>query len=98
MKPIYWLGLLLCTFGTQAAENGMITVHPQPLDTILTNPGIGVETFQDNWGMPLQTPEQYPATTVDYYRFYWDELEPQEGQINFAMLDSIIAKAKAQTP
>lgn len=98
MKPIYWLGLLLCTFGAQAVANGMITVHPQPLDTILTNPGIGVETFQDNWGMPLQTPEQYPATTVDYYRFYWDELEPQEGQINFAMLDSIIAKAKAQTP
>ncbi|MGL4268526.1 MAG: beta-galactosidase, partial [Plesiomonas sp.] len=98
MRPVLGIGLMLCAMSVSAAaDSGVITVRPQPLDTILTNPGIGVETFQNNWGVALSA-AQYPQTTVNYYRFYWNELEPQEGQINFAMLDSIIAQARAQTP
>jgi hypothetical protein len=31
-----------------------------------------------------------------YYRWYWDELEPEEGKFNWVMVDSVIAAARAR--
>ncbi|MDR4472418.1 MAG: beta-galactosidase [Nitrospira sp.] len=40
--------------------------------------------------------DEYPHTTVAYFRWPWAELEPAEGQYNFALVDGIIAQAKAK--
>ena len=39
---------------------------------------------QRNW------PKNYPATAVTYFRWFWDELSPQPGVINFDYIDQRI--------
>ncbi|MFM5116073.1 DUF4832 domain-containing protein [Aeromonas hydrophila] len=76
---------------------GTLTLNPEPVNDLLNNPGVGLEEFHDSWGQTLSL-EQHPTTTVDYFRFYWSELEPAEGQYNFALIDAAIAQAQHETP
>lgn len=80
-----------------AWQTANITTHPEALAGPITNPGIGVETFHNSWGVTL-TPAQYPETGIDYNRFYWSDLEPEEGRYNFEMLDKIISDNGSKTP
>jgi len=63
-----------------------------PVETyeVLVNPGMGFTTqsFIDG-DVP-----GYPQSTIAYYRWYWDELEPEEGKFNWVMVDSVLAKAR----
>lgn len=68
-----------------------ISVNPQAMTTVIRNPGVGVERFMGN-KLPLA---QYPATGIEYYRFYWSDIEPLPKQYNFALLDNVIANIKA---
>ncbi|EGQ9934580.1 DUF4832 domain-containing protein, partial [Vibrio vulnificus] len=54
-------------------DEGIVTVYPTELSGPISNPGMGVETFHNNWGATLST-AQYPEAGIDYYRFYWNEL------------------------
>lgn len=74
-----------------------ITVHPAALSGPITNPGIGVETFHNNWEVPLPL-ELYPESGVDYFRFYWTDLEPEEGEYAFGMVDRLLAQNRAALP
>lgn len=74
-----------------------ITVYPTALTGPVTNPGMGVETFHDNWGSTLSSSE-YPDAGIDYYRFYWNELEPEEGRYAFDKLDKILSENRHETP
>ncbi|WP_394125912.1 DUF4832 domain-containing protein [Vibrio hepatarius] len=70
------------------ANQDLNVQYPKEIDSIIVNPGVGIEAFHNGWGSQL-TSEQYPETGIDYYRFYWNEIEPQEGQFNFEMIDSL---------
>ena len=69
----------------------MIQVQPKETDELLANPGMGWQTFHhfadddaNLAGLP---------TGAAYFRFYWRQLEPTEGQIDFALLDGLLAHA-----
>ncbi|HNI69408.1 MAG TPA: beta-galactosidase, partial [Nitrospira sp.] len=73
----------------------LVTVQPREIDDVLYNPGMGFADFHFGFGHPPK-PDEYPHTTVAYFRWPWAELEPAEGQYNFALIDGIIAQAKAK--
>jgi hypothetical protein len=72
-----------------------VTVHPREIDDLLYNPGMGFADFHFGFGQPPPV-EQYPHATVAYFRWSWSELEPAEGQYNFALVDQVIEQAKAK--
>src|SRR5690349_14914973 len=77
------------------AQEPETTVRPREIDDLLYNPGMGVTDFHFGFGHPPPI-EQYPQATVAYFRWPWAELEPAEGQYNFALVDRIIKQAKAK--
>lgn len=99
--------LLLGTFGCVDTHIGRsdtagahgtgeaVTVQPREIDEVLYNPGMGFADFHFGFGHP-PTAEEYPHTTVAYFRWPWAELEPAEGQYNFALVDRVIEQAKAR--
>jgi hypothetical protein len=78
-------------------NESMILIYPAGLDGPIRNPGVGVESFHNGWGETL-TEQQYPTEGIDYYRFYWDEVEPQEGQYRFDTIDRLLTQNRAHTP
>ena len=81
---------------TVASSTGsLVTVHPHEINDVLYNPGMGFADFHFGFGHPPQA-EEYPHTTVAYFRWPWAELEPAEGQYNFALVDRVIEQAKAK--
>ncbi len=73
-----------------------VSITPTVLTTLLSNPGMGLETFYgtaatdpNNGTLPLG-----PA----YTRYYWSQLEPSEGDFNFTQLvnDYNAARARGQ--
>jgi hypothetical protein len=67
-------------------------VAPIELNEVLVNPGMGFTTQSSlNGDVP-----GYPASTIAYYRWYWNKLEPAEGQYSWSMIDSVIALARSR--
>lgn len=69
-----------------------IRIQPGVTDELLANPGMGWQTFHhfaDNdpnlAGLP---------SASAYFRFYWREIEPKEGQIDFARFDELLAHSR----
>ena len=73
----------------------VVTVHPREIDDLLYNPGMGFADFHFGFGHPPGV-DEYPHATVAYFRWPWAELEPAEGQYNFALVDRVIEQAKAK--
>ncbi len=75
-----------------ATEHKMVIVKPVEIDSFLLNPGRGFtstsKVYNENLGNRLHT-----QCGVSQQRFHWDVLEPEEGKINFALIDSAMAKA-----
>jgi hypothetical protein len=72
-----------------------VIVYPQEIDEILYNPGMGFADFHFGFGHSLAR-EEYPRTTVAYFRWSWADLEPVEGEYNFGLVDHVIEQAKAK--
>ena len=82
--------------GSESIAQRTVTVHPQEIDEILLNPGMGFADFHfGQFGHPM-TREEYPRSTVAYFRWSWAELEPVEGEYNFSLADRVIEQAKAK--
>ena len=64
-----------------------VIVTPIESDEVLVNPGMGFTTQSSVDGAV----SGYPTSTIAYYRWYWDELEPEEGRFNWPMVDSVLA-------
>jgi len=75
-----------------AAEQGKVNVFPKETDELLANPGMGWQTFH-RFADEDKNLEALPSTSA-YFRFYWKEIEPAEGEIDFAKLDRLLARAK----
>ena len=72
-----------------------VSYSPTESNEILINPDIGIVDHQtinikDNpdWNIP-----SYPETSVVYFRWYWEELEPEKGEYNFQLIDQTIQDA-----
>jgi hypothetical protein len=70
----------------------MIVVEPKEIDASLGNPGRGFTTTGNTYNEDLGN-ERYPISGVIQKRWYWDKLEPEEGKIDFSMIDHVLAKA-----
>ncbi len=79
---------------TSPALASTVTYYPVPLQGVISNPGMGIEDFQGN----VLPESQYPTAGVDYYRFYWRELEPAEGVFDFDLINKLIINARNSTP
>ncbi|MCL4849886.1 MAG: DUF4832 domain-containing protein [Bryobacteraceae bacterium] len=60
------------------------------VDTLFANPGAGWMTEIDDVDEP-----RFPST-VAYARWNWNELEPQEGQFHWELVDTAIAKCRSR--
>lgn len=69
-----------------------VKVTPQEIDDLLANPNIGWQTFH-RFADQDKNLQDLPSSSA-YFRFYWKEVEPIEGEIDFAKLDEILANAK----
>lgn len=84
-----FLVLALCA-ATALAQNNMQVVRPVEIQDVLVNPGMGIQTFQRSGRL---APADLPGSSLDYSRWYWQELEPQPGSYRWEIIDSALAQA-----
>ena len=65
-----------------------LVVEPVEIDEVLVNPGMGFTTFYSFNHDEINA--NHPECSIVYFRWYWDVLEPEDGKVNFAMIDSIL--------
>ncbi len=78
------------------ADAPRVTVRPRDTGEPLVNPGMGwsfafYSNFIENYGSrlaPADTLDDWPGLSVVYLRVPWSFLEPQEGEFNWALLDT----------
>ncbi|VGP67069.1 hypothetical protein SB5531_00514 [Klebsiella variicola] len=95
--PLFRSLLLASALASASVGAETTVITPPPFDGLLTNPGIGVASFHDGYG-EKPTRAEYPDTGFEYDRFYWSELEPQEGVYNFAPIDNAFSVAASHQP
>jgi len=92
--------IVATTAAVAVARDGIddpLTVTPDESDALLVNPGIGIETFWSFQGDRVnydREVENYPRSSIAYFRYYWNELEEGEGQYNFEEIDFLLKKAR----
>ena len=89
-----WCAFLAATLasGGCAAPIRTTTVTPSLTDELLANPGMGWQTFHCFANSDIHL-DGLPSSSA-YFRLYWSEIEPVEGQIDFAKLDDLLARAR----
>ncbi|HIF9349920.1 TPA: DUF4832 domain-containing protein [Photobacterium damselae] len=100
--PILSLSILLgCNNSSSNANtfpllpDNIQAIIPQINSNVLVNPDIG---FTDLSSIhihddPYTPVPSYPVTSVVYYRWYWEQLEPQEGTYDFSVIDTALKDA-----
>ena len=83
------IAALSCYFATDGDE---VKVTPQETDELLANPGMGWQTFY-RFADEDENLEGLPSSSA-YFRLYWSEIEPAEGEIDFARFDDLLARAR----
>jgi hypothetical protein len=81
----------LSVLGAQPQEQRVL-VEPRESDEMFANPGMGWQTFHQ-FADEDKNLQGLPSASA-YFRFYWRELEPQDGQIDFAKFDGLLAHAR----
>jgi hypothetical protein len=99
LLPVTCLGLLTVlphnrARGAETTSPAIVTVVPEETDEILANPGMGWETFHRTCKQDKNLPRWIPST-VHYARWGWRELEPRQGEINYAFLDKVLQQTRA---
>jgi hypothetical protein len=75
-----------------AGDETTAVVEPKEIDDLLANPGMGWQTFH-RFADKDEHLAGLPSSSA-YFRFYWSELEPAEGRIDFAKLDGLLERAR----
>ena len=70
-----------------------VRVEPRETDELLANPGMGWQTFH-KFADDDKNLAGLPSGSA-YFRFYWREIEPQNGHIDFAKFDALLAHARS---
>ena len=104
MKTHITTCLLSSLAGTMFA--GVVTVAPTATDEALINPDMGFVYYHYSnrlWAYGMNTKsgdtlDWFPGCSTIYYRLLWNDLEPEEGQFRWDLIDSTaqnwIAKGK----
>jgi hypothetical protein len=74
------------------AASPTVKVEPRESDELLANPGMGWQTFH-RFADNDPNLEGLPSASA-YFRFYWREIESQDGQIDFPKFDDLLAHAR----
>jgi hypothetical protein len=82
-----------CIREVPAADDGWVTVTPEETDEILSNPGMGWQTFHRTRTQDKNLPSWIPST-VHYARWGWGTLEPEKGKIDFDFLDGVLKETR----
>lgn len=73
------------------SPSAVVRVKPPETDELFANPGMGWQTFH-RFADEDRNLEGLPSASA-YFRFYWREIEPQDGKIEFARFDELLAHA-----
>jgi uncharacterized protein DUF4832/glycosyl hydrolase family 42 (putative beta-galactosidase) len=96
MLPLGFAALAPLVFAAFAGSSGAgarrVVREPRETDELFANPGIGWQTFH-TFADEDRNLEGLPSAGA-YFRFYWREIEPTAGQIDFARFDTLLAHAK----
>ena len=105
--------LSLCLLAASAAAQETVIVRPKPIDDVLVNPGMGIETFQRFNGQALNaglgwseegptaklsegtSASDFPGSSISYCRWFWQELEPEQGKVRWEIIDQALSEAHA---
>lgn len=71
---------------------GRHTVRPEVIQDVLYNPGKGITTANSFDG----DVEGYPKSRIAYWRFYWSEIEPDNGNYRWDKIDDVIETARSR--
>ena len=77
--------------GAEATEQ-RVRVAPRENEEVFANPGFGWQTFH-RFGDEDKNLAGLPSSSA-YFRFCWREIEPRDGQIDFARFDELLAHAR----
>jgi hypothetical protein len=83
---VFMLATALCSAGE------VTVVRPEESDELLANPHMGWETFYQ-CAATDDALQGLPSST-EYIRWYWNDIEPQKGQVDWDRLDGEVARAK----
>jgi hypothetical protein len=67
-----------------------VVVAPAESNEYLLNPGVGFTAPNTTDADLRRWNSRYPLCSTAYYRWYWDEVEPADGQIDFDMIDAVL--------
>jgi Domain of unknown function (DUF4832)/Beta-galactosidase len=73
-----------------------VSVEPVETDELLLNPGVGFCSPNTTDSDLRIWNDRYPLCANAYYRWYWNEIEPVEGEIDFQMIDSVLAQVRTE--
>ncbi|MBS7610748.1 DUF4832 domain-containing protein [Candidatus Bathyarchaeota archaeon] len=73
-------------------EESRVRVIPEEIDDLLANPDMGLQTFHC-FADEDKSLEGLPSTSA-YFRFYWSEIEPVEGNIDFQKFNYLLSRAR----
>ncbi len=83
----------LALVGTASADDAArVTVRPREIDDVLHNPGMGFTTSNSFDGDVMA----YPKSTVAYWGWYWDAVEPENGVYRWDLIDEVIETARSR--
>ncbi len=89
-----WMGLLLpVMLLSGVAEGQTVEVRPRQINDLLANPLMGWETFH-RFADHDENLAGLPSSTA-YFRFYWKDVETEKDVYNWALLDGVLAGARA---
>lgn len=94
MKRFLGLAAVLLLLWSVASGDAseMVRVEPKASKELLANPGMGWQTFH-RFADEDKNLEGLPSGNA-YFRFYWREIEPRNGEIDFAKFDQLLARAR----
>jgi hypothetical protein len=90
MKMIFLLFVcFLIAVSVASAAEPVVKVTPKETNELFANPGMGWQTFH-TFNDKDHALQGLPSSSA-YFRFYWREIEPKDGAIDFARLDQMLA-------
>ena len=82
-------GLLLAL--TTCCMTDTVNVTPTETDELLASPGMGWQTFH-RFADDDPNLGDLPSGSA-YFRLYWRDIEPSDGEIDFAQFDELLERA-----
>src|SRR5687768_16445420 len=83
---------LLIALPVANAAEPLVNVKPKESNELIANPGMGWQTF--HYFKDKDRALQGLPSASAYFRFYWREIEPTDGAIDFARLDEMLAQGR----